>query len=225
MNFTSIVYRLQLLEVRERQEQRQRDIKAGLAGINPFAPLGMTVADAQSTLLGVLKLPGKLAGLAARWSKALDRLQPLLFKYQQLRHPPRSPIPGRPVDERLQCPVIDAIMSSVTPENDEERRQLAELGVLLRDGHDVVVAMLYGYLMRPALISLSHFNVQALGHWTDTAAHATNDDPNIVALANDLSKPSVQVKTGGPKNARPYWEHVLCMCANKLLMPPKVQAG
>jgi hypothetical protein len=94
--------------------------------------------------------------------------------------------------------------------------------VLLRDGHDVVVAMLYGYLMRPALISLSHVNVQALGHWKDTEAHATSNDPNIVALANDLSKPSMQVKSGGPKDARPHWEHVLCMCANKLLMPPEV---
>jgi hypothetical protein len=153
----------QLLEVRERQEQRQRDIKTGLAG-NPLAPLGMTVADAQSTLLGVLKLPVKLVGLAARWSKALDRLKPLLLKYPQLRDPAPAPTPSRPVDERLQCPVINAIMLSVKPENDEERRQMAELGVLLRDGHDVVVAMLYGYLMRPALISLSHVNVQALCH-------------------------------------------------------------
>jgi hypothetical protein len=123
---------LQLLEVRERQEQRQRDIKAGLAG-NPFASLGMTVADVHSTVLVFYSclsswLAWQLAG-PRPWTACSH-----CCSSTYLRDAPKtSPIPSRPVDERLQCPVLNAIMLSVKPENDEERPQLAELGVLLRD--------------------------------------------------------------------------------------------
>jgi hypothetical protein len=140
----------------------------------------MTAADFSSQQAGGVadELHVKLHAVKARWSKTLNSLQPLLLKYPHLRHVPHtSPIPSRPVDERLQCPVIDAIMSSVTPEDDEERRQMAELGVLLRDGHDVVVAMLYGYLMHPGLAFPVHDSSRPDDRRSKSAATAAECSP------------------------------------------------